>query len=110
MIKPCFYSTTDDKAVDASVDHFAKFPMQFGKGFSIMVQTELLTAGNPKYSLMVCNFDGAEADFKPLSAGTTNIAHDDIYSQDAFNYAYLGVKYSHDVATGKVQIYLNTPD
>lgn len=110
MIKPCFYSEIDNKAVDASVDHFAKFPMQFGKGFSIMMQTELLTAGNPKYSLSVCNFNGEEADFKPLSAGTTNLAKDAIHSEDAFNYAYLGVKYDHDAATGYVQIYLNIPD
>lgn len=110
MIKPCFYSELPNKAVDASVDHFAKIPMQFGKGFSVMVQTELLTAGNPKYSLYVCNFNGVEADFKPLSAGTTSMAHDAIYSQDTFNYAYLGVKYEHDAATGYVQIYLNVPD
>jgi len=110
MIRPCFYSDAANKAVDASSDRFAIFPMPFGKGFSIMMQTALLTAGNPKYSLMVCNFNGVEADFKPLSAGTTNIAKDDIYSTDTFNYAYLGVKYSHDAATGYVQIHLNVPD
>lgn len=110
MIKPCFYSELPNKSVDASVDHFAKIPMQFGKGFSVMVKTALLTAGNPKYSLSVCNFNGDEADFKPLSAGTTSMAHDAIYSQDTFNYAYLGVKYEHDTATGYVQIYLNTDE
>lgn len=110
MIKPCFYSDAANKAVDASIDRFAKFPMLFGKGFSVMMQTELLTAGNPKYTLMVCNFNGEQADFKELSAPTTSMSHDTIYSTDSFNYAYLGIRYERDVATGYIQIYLNTPD
>lgn len=109
MIKPCFYSETRD-TVDASVYHFAKFPMEFGKGFSIMMQTALLTAGNPKYTLMVCNFNGEQADFKELSAPTTSMSRDTIYSTDSFNYAYLGIRYEKDVATGYVQLYLNVAD
>lgn len=110
MIKPCFYSESENKSVDASSDRFAKFAMPFGKGFSIMCKTALLTAGNPKYSLLVCNFDGSESDFKELSAPTTSMSHDAIYTTDSFNYAYLGVRYEKDAATGYIQIYLNTPE
>lgn len=110
MIKQVFYSESENKSVDASVDHFAKLPMPFGKGFSIMCKTALLTAGNPKYTLMVCNFNGEQADFKELSAPTTSMSHDTIYSTDSFNYAYLGIRYEKDAATGYIQIYLNTPE
>ncbi len=106
MIKSCFYSET---TVSATTDHFAKIPFTESKPFSITVDSGAVVGGTPTYTLSVCNFNGEEADFINI-ADATNLPLTDAVKSDSFEFAYLGVKFTSNSATGIVQIYLNVKE
>lgn len=105
MIKPAFYVADFDTVV-ATTDHFAKFPMN-GKAFSVTVDSGAVVGGTPNYTLSVCNFNGDESDFINI-ADATNISLINAVKSSSFEFAYLGIKFNSNSATGRVQIYLNT--
>lgn len=105
MIRPAFYNETLP-TVDASSNNFAKFPMN-GKAFSVTVDSGAVVGGTPTYTLCVCNFNGDESDFINIS-DATNISLTDAIKSSSFEFAYLGIKFTSNSATGRVQIYLNT--
>jgi hypothetical protein len=105
MIKPLFYSS-ESTTVSASVDNFTKVTFPDGNGFSITVDSGAVVGGTPTYTLCVCNFNGDESDFIDI-LDATNIPLTDAIKSSSFEFAYLGIKYNSNSATGDVQIYLN---
>lgn len=90
----------------ASSNYFIKLRME-DIPFSITVDTGAVTGGTPKYSLLACNFDGEESDFREFNPMAIDLNLTDTVSSSGFKFAYLGVRYRANSATGTVQIYLN---
>jgi hypothetical protein len=102
MIKPLFIG---DNTI-ANTNQFAKIPFPESKGFSITVDSGDVVGGTPTYTLCVCNFNGDESDFIDI-ADATNLPLTDAVKSSSFEFAYLGVKFTSNSATGTMQIYLN---
>jgi len=91
----------------ASVSHFNKIKMT-GTKIGISCDDSLVVGGTPTYTVLCCAFDGEEAQFRELSSETNLLALSESVKYSSFNFAYLGIKYTPNSATGTVQIYLNT--
>lgn len=91
----------------ASVNKFVKLRMDGGK-FGITCDNSSVVEGTPTFTILVCSFNGNEAQFRELSMETTNRPLTEIVKADSFHFAYIGLKYTANGATGDVQFYLNT--
>lgn len=91
----------------ASVSHFKKVKMT-GSKIGISCDDSLVVGGTPTYTVLFCTFDGDEEQFRELSSETNLLALSESVKYSSFNFAYLGIKYTPNSATGEVQIYLNT--
>lgn len=90
----------------ASVSQFVKLRMNKGD-WAITCDDSLVTAGSPTFTLLVCAFDGKEAQFRVLSDLTNDRPLNEVVSGENFKFAYLGLKYTPNGGMGDVQFYLN---
>ena len=91
----------------ASISQFVKIKMNSNK-IGISCDDSLVSGGTPTYTVLFCTFDGDEEQFRELSSETNLLALSESVKYSSFNFAYLGIKYRANSATGEVQIYLNT--
>ena len=109
MIRPVFYGGVNTTTVPANTNQFAKIAYTENNGFGITVDYGAVVGGTPTYTLCVCNFDGDESDFIDIP-DATNVPLTTAVKSGSFAFAYLGIKFTSNSATGNVQIYLNVLD
>lgn len=93
----------------ANTNFFKKIPMT-NSAWSFYVDSGAVVGGTPTYTLSVCNFDGDEADFRDISTLSTDLTLDKSVKASTFNFAFMGLKYIANSATGSIQFYLNIPE
>ena len=92
----------------ANTNFFKKVPMT-NNAWSFYCDNGAVVGGTPTYSLSVCNFNGDEADFRAIDEAQL-LSLTETVIKSTFNFAFLGVTYRANSATGSIQFYLNIPE